>query len=144
VRLGWVLLAALAGACSEAKVPPARGLRVPLPDGWTASPGASGVLKVGPGGRGVATLERSAAPLPSMEALKTAVEAEGAVVASVVGAADSRVLRYSREGRGGLLVVRTLEPGVLLLCATTPEVAPEELEATQALCGKARLEAVGR
>jgi hypothetical protein len=144
VRFGWVVLAVLVGACSESKSSAPRGLRVPLPDGWAANAGASGVLKVGPKGRVVLTLERRTAALPSIEALKAAVEAEGAVVVRGAGAADSTTVRYTKPSAAGLLAVRTLENGVLLLCASTPEAALEELEAAESLCSAVRLEAIAR
>jgi hypothetical protein len=143
VRWGWLVLAVLAGACRETKSSP-RGLRVPLPDGWVANAGAGGVLLVGPKGRGVLTLERRTATLPTVDALKAAVEAEGAVVVRASGAIEATTLRYTRPTAAGLLSVRTLENGVLLLCASTPSAGEEDLEAAETLCEGVRLEPVPR
>jgi len=143
VRFGWVVLAVMAGACAESKSPP-RGLRVPLPDGWVANPGAPGVLQVGPKGRAVLTLERRSAKLPTVETLQAAVEAEGAVVVRGGGAVDSTTVRYSRASALGLLTVRTLENGALLLCASTPEAKQDELDSADTLCAAVRLEPVAR
>lgn len=143
MRFCWLVLAALAGACSDAKPVP-RGLRVPLPDGWTANAAASGVLSVGPKGRVVLTLERRTAVLPSVEALREAAEAEGAVVVRGSGSADSTTLRYAKASAYGLLTVRTLESGAQLLCASTPEAEEDELESAETLCAGVRLEPVAR
>ena len=130
----------MAGACSEAKPSP-RGLRVPLPDGWVANPAAPGVLSVGPKGRVVLTLERRSATLPSLASLEAAVEAEGGVVVRGAGAGDSTMVRYTRSSVAGLLLVRILENGALLLCASTPEAELDDLEAAENLCAAVRLEA---
>lgn len=143
MRFGWVVLAAMAGACSDVKPSP-RGLRVPLPEGWVANAAAPGVLKVGPKGRVVLTLERRTAGLPSVEALKAAVEAEGGVVARASGGVDATTVRYIRTSAEGLLTVRTLENGVLLLCASTPEAGHDDLEPADTLCAAVRLEPVPR
>ncbi len=139
MRFGWVALAVLAGACAETRSSPPRGLRVPLPDGWVANASAGGVLRVGPKGRVVLTLERRSASLPSLETLKAAVEAEGGVVVRAGNAVDSTTVRYTKPAPG-LLTVRTLENGGLLLCASTPDATQEELDDAEALCGKVRLE----
>jgi hypothetical protein len=134
-----VALAVLAGACTETKSSPPRGLRVPLPDGWVANADTGGVLKVGPKGRVVLTLERRSAPLPTLEVLKAAVETEGAVVIRAGNAADSTTVRYAKSAPA-FLTVRTLENGALLLCASTPAATQEELELAEALCADVRLE----
>ena len=101
------------------------------------------MLKVGPKGRVVLTLERRSAPLPTVDALKAAVEAEGAVVVRAGGTIDAIGVRYTRPAPG-MLTVRTLEYGALLLCASSPGVVPEELDALDALCTGVRLEAAAR
>lgn len=136
----WLVLALL--GCSEAKTPPPRGLRVPLPEGWVATAGGAGVLLVGPKGRAVLTLERRAVALPSLEVLTGAIEAEGGSVVRASGAADSTLVRYSRPPKSGLLVVRTLEGGAQLFCASTPSAESSELDAAESLCAGVRLEAV--
>lgn len=140
MRVGWLVLAVMAGACTESKPAAPRGLRVPLPEGWVAIAGAPGVLTVGPKGRAVLTLERRTAPLPTVEALKAAVEAEGAVVLHAGGAVDSTTVRFTKPAPG-LLTVRTLENGALLLCASTAQAEADELDAADTLCGSVRLEA---
>jgi hypothetical protein len=141
VRLVWAALVVAAGACSEPK-PATRGLRIPLPEGWVASPTAAGVLRVGPKGRAVLTLEKRAAALPSLEALEAAVVAEGAAVTHAEANASRILLRYARpDSAEALLAARLLEPGMLLLCASTVETEAEELDAAQALCGNVRLDA---
>lgn len=139
MRCGWVVLALGTWACSETKPSP-RGLRVPLPFGWVGTEGGSGILRVGPVGRAVLTLERRSAKLPSADALKAAVEAEGGSVVYAGGELDSITVRYTKAPARGLLRARTLEDGALLLCASTPEAAPEELEAVDTLCTQIRLE----
>ena len=129
-----------ASACSEPK-PPARGLRIPLPEGWVATPGGAGVLLVGPKGRQVMSLERRTAALPTLNALRGAVEAEGASVTHANGTPMTTSVRFSKpDAPEGLLTVRTLDPGVVLLCASTSEAEASELEAAQTLCGAVRLE----
>jgi hypothetical protein len=113
---------------------------VPLPEGWAASAGPAGVLEVGPKGRVLVTLERRAGSQPSLDLLKEAVEAEGATVAQAAGAAQSCSLRYRKGVAEGLLCVRTLETGLLLLCASTPAADGADLDAAQTLCAGARLE----
>src|SRR3954464_8708586 len=99
------------GACSESKGP-ARALRVPLPEGWVATSGSGGVLRVGPKGRAVLSLERRSAVLPTLESLRAAVEAEGASVTKSAETADSTAVRYARPGAAeGLLATHTLEGG---------------------------------
>lgn len=140
-RVCLALLVAWAGACSDSKVSP-RGLRVPLPDGWVATPGAPGVLQVGPKGRVVVTLERRTAALPTLNALRAAVEVEGAAVTGAAGTPFKSVVRYGKSEAGsGLLAVHILETGVVLLCASTPAAEPAELDSVQALCAGVRLEA---
>jgi len=133
-----VLAACVASACAEPKPVP-RGLRVPLPDGWVATASGGGELAAGPKGRVVMTLERRPGPLPTLEVLTSAVEAEGGDVVRGSGATDAISVRY-QKGALGFLAVRTLEGG-LLLCASTPMLEPAELEAAEALCGSVRLEA---
>ncbi len=133
-----MVLALWAGACSETKSSP-RGLRVPLPEGWVANAGAPGALAVGPNGRVVLTLERRSAQLPSLEALKAAVESEGGVVVRASSSAEGASVRYAKA-EPAMISMRVLEGGVLLLCASTPDAAPEELDAAEALCEAVRLE----
>ncbi len=141
MRFVWVVLVVVAGACSEPKPAP-RGLRIPLPDGWVASPGASGALRVGPKGRAVLTLEKRTAAVPSLDALKAAVETEGASVTHAEATPQRTQVRYAKPGTPeAVLAVRLLEPGVLLLCASTSDAEAEELEAGLALCSGVRLEA---
>lgn len=141
MRQVWVALLLFVSACSGGK-PAARGLRVPLPDGWAATPGAPGVLQVGPKGRVVVTLERRSAPLPAVAVLAAAVQAEGATVTHSEEIPGRALVRYAKSGAPeALLAVRTLEPGVLLLCASTPGAELEELESSLALCAAVRLEA---
>lgn len=90
----------------------------------------------------VLTLERRGASLPTLETLKTAVEAEGATVTRSESAEGLTSLRYSRAGAAeGLLAARTLGPAALLLCASTPIAGPEELDAAQSLCAAVKLDA---
>lgn len=99
-----------------------------------------GVLSIGPKGRVVLTLERRSGALPSPGSLQAAVEAEGGVVVRADGAGDSTRVRYTRLLAAGLLSVRVLENGALLLCASTPEAEPEDFEAAENLCAAVRLE----
>ena len=142
MRCVWVALLLWATACTEARSPP-RGLRVPLPEGWVAIPAGSGMLQVGPKGRVVLTLERRPGALLSLNALRGAVESEGASITQANGSASSTSVRYSKPGAPeAMLTVRALEPGVLLLCASTGQTEPSELDAAQTVCGGVRLEAV--
>ena len=141
MRWFWIALLLLGvSACSQNK-PASRGLRVPLPEGWTATPNAAGVLQAGPKGRAVLTLERKTAPLPALETLEAAVEAEGAAVTHAEASAAAVVVRFSRAGNPeALLMARPLTEGVVLLCATTLAAEAPELELGQTLCAGVRLE----
>lgn len=136
-----MVLAVVVGACSESKSPPPRGLRVPLPEGWAAVAGAPGELQVGPKGRVVLTLERRSVPLPAVETLTEAVEAEGGSVVRASGSVEATTVRYAKPSGSGLLAVRSLENGALLLCASTPKAEAGELDTAEALCSGVRLEA---
>lgn len=141
MKLAWVALLVTLTGCPDAK-PGARGLRVPLPEGWAATPGGSGILHVGPKGRVVLTLERRSLALPTLNALENAVEAEGAAVTHAEATPMRTLVRYAKaDAPEGLLAVRTLEPGVVLLCASTVAAEADELDAAQTLCSGVRLEA---
>lgn len=111
---------------------------MPLPEGWVATASEGGVLAAGPKGRVVVTLERRPGPLPTLEVLTAAVEAEGGEVVRGSGATDAISVRY-HKGNAAFLAVRTLEGG-LLLCASTPMLQAAELEAAETLCEGVRLE----
>ncbi len=139
-----MVLALIASGCTESKTPQ-RGLRVPLPDGWVANAGLAGVLMVGPKGRVIVTLERRSAQLPSLEVLTVAVEAEGGSIVRAASALDSLSVRFAKPPSSmGLLVVRTLENGALLLCGSTPHAAVADLDPAEALCAGVRLEPAPR
>ena len=88
------------------------------------------------------TLERRSGAVPTLDALQAAVEAEGAGVTHAEATPAQTLVRYARPGAPeGFLTVRTLEPGALLLCASTIGIETEELEPSQFLCAAVRLEA---
>lgn len=129
----------LAGACPDPNRP--RGLRVPLPEGWVATASSAGALRVGPKGRVVLSLERRAGPLPSLSVLDAAIVAEGGAVVEGSSGPEGISIHYRKGERTGLLMVRPLEPGTLVLCASEPDASAAELAIVQTLCLEVRLEA---
>ena len=115
-------------------------LRVPLPDGWVARAAPSGALEAGPKGRVVLTLDRRTGALPAVDALSAAVEEAGGAVVASSATGEAVRIRYTKGDTIGLLVVRPLEGGALLLCASAPAATPDELDASEALCGQVGLE----
>jgi hypothetical protein len=127
----------------------ARGLRLQLPEGWTAEQDAQGALLVGPPGRAVLRIAHSAeteteADLPSSEELRE-------VFTSELSGARVKTLQSEDEDEGSLWVGR-VEPegegasgwdvalgsrrvkGELFLCATLPGARPPEVQSAADLC----------
>jgi hypothetical protein len=154
--LGSALAAALVG-CPERQTPAVadrppeaaaepRGLRVDLPEGWTARVDADGALLLGPAGRAVLRIARLQEPQsePSLENL------EKAFVSELPGASirDARtqqipggVLWFGRVvPRGGspqgwpvMLGTRRVDEETLL-CATLPGASAAEVADAARLC----------
>lgn len=125
------MLAALC-ACAEKPAAPT-GLRVPLPDGWVATPKGAG-LAVGPKGRVVATLEPRAGDVPKSLELSRAVTAEGAFDVTREDGDGYSAVRYALgSGREGFLAVKRT-PAKTVWCASTAEARPADIDDGLALC----------
>ena len=125
-------------ACPEKAVSARGGLRVPLPPGWVADENKPGLLRAGPRGRPLLTLEhRGDAPLPGPEQLEAVLEGQGARLVAVRRDASSVTARYRLEaGPSEALAfvgARRLE-GRLFLCASAPEASEGELLISEGIC----------
>lgn len=136
--LALALLGAM-GCPSEKPAAPAEaptGLRVPLPDGWRFSASAD-VLAVGPRGRVVLQLERSARPLPTLDALAARVAAEGVEILQKESIDSFVGVRYSiavdKARQEGFLGARQVGPHTVW-CATTGGALPGEVEQSMTVC----------
>lgn len=149
LRSFWVPGALLLGACpSTPAVPPppppaARGLRVPLPDGWTAREVAPQVLVAGPKGQGVLRVERGGDPLPAVDAFAETLDAEGVEVLSRITRESFRALKYRVRADGGGDAVAFLAlketQGQVFLCASEPGALEGQQDAALAACEKLEL-----
>lgn len=139
----WPLLLAGTVACesSPSKSSPqaeARsGLRVPLPEGWHATAlGAD--LEVGPQGRAVLLLENTQKPMPRLETLVAAAEADGVHRLKKESADDFIGIRYSNRtsaesAREAFLGVSRIGPRTIW-CSTTAAAETEEVEKAMEVC----------
>ncbi len=143
-RSFWVPGALFLGACTSptpATPPPApRGLRVPLPDGWTAREIAPQVLVAGPKGQGVLRVERGGAPLPTIDAFAQTLEAEGTEVLTRVTRESFRAVKYRVHADGGgetnaFLALKETQ-GQVFLCASEPGALEGQQDAALAACEK--------
>lgn len=169
VGAAFVFLALGCGGCREETPPagsgngePARhpatapatprrsGVKVPLPEGWTARAASEELLAVGPAGRDVLRIELRpgrAAQLPTAEALVASMGAslEGVQVETVDAKTEPdralAVLRLTRATDGGAprttlaLLGAKRVAGDLFLCSTTPGASEEDVKAAAAACG---------
>jgi len=122
-----------------------RGLRVDLPEGWTARVDSDGSLLLGPAGRPVLRVTRRAEPKepPSAESLSKLFRSE-------MRGARVRTLER-REVEGGSLWLGEVTPpnqreswqvmlgarrldDETLLCATLPDARPNEVQQAAELC----------
>lgn len=123
---------------ADGSVPPGKvGLKVPLPDGWVAHPGAGGVLQVGPGGHVVMTVEHRPEEhrgLPDAGAVPSALREEGVMVLGELPLPDGWLLRYQWPGHEQALLGARQLPTGLLLCASSPGATLDEVKQAAALC----------
>lgn len=137
-RLALTSLLLLGCDSPTAKPTPEKSsLRVPLPDGWKASP-LSGGLQVGPAGRVVLQLESTTRPFPEAAEFVAAVEQQGVEVEEKELVETFLGVRYSVTLEGGgrraaFLGVRQTGPRTIW-CSTTASVRPEEIEAATTVC----------
>lgn len=131
LRLG--VLCALACACPEKAATAPTGLRVPLPEGWVATPRGTG-LEVGPKGRVVATLELRGQEVPKSLELSRTVSAEGATEVTQDDGEGYAAVRYSLgSGREGFLAVKKT-PSKTVWCASTAKATSDDIDDALALC----------
>lgn len=172
LRVRWVgaavvFLASVLAGCpdakkeSEGKTEPARheasapagrrsGVKVPLPEGWTARAASEELLAVGPAGRDVLRIELrpgQGSQLPSAEELVERLR--GAMDGVNVETIDAKttpenalaVLRLSSAADGGATRTTLALLGAkrvandLFLCSTTPGASEEDVKAAAAACG---------
>lgn len=127
----WVPLVAVL-ACSERPTPPS-GLRVPLAEGWVATP-TTGGLSVGPKGRVVATLELRSAEVPRAMELSRVATAEGATGLLQDEGEGYSAVRYSLGGdRDGFLAVKKVGTRTVW-CASTARASSADVDDGLALC----------
>ncbi|MCC6336322.1 MAG: hypothetical protein IT380_20345 [Myxococcales bacterium] len=137
---GWVscacpsLLAPDAGPSLERQ-----GLKVPLPDGWKAAPGAGGLLLAGPAGRTVLELESSSRPLPTAAALLEALGAQDVYVVEEVESGDFVQVRYrlATDGGGEEAFLGVRRTGRLTVwCASVAGASPGEVQEAAGVCAR--------
>jgi hypothetical protein len=136
--LGALLLTA--AACPDKVAGPQKpgGLKVPLPDGWKASAGDDGVLRVKTEGREVMTMVvRADSALPATDALEGAVAEGGGESLGALALPDGVLLRFRvATGAEGVLGVRRFG-GRRLLCSSEPQVQQAELKTVAQMCSEA-------
>ncbi|MER2561460.1 MAG: hypothetical protein ABTQ32_12090 [Myxococcaceae bacterium] len=127
----WVPLVAVL-ACTERPATPT-GLRVPLAEGWVATPTAGG-LSVGPKGRVVATLELRNTEVPRALELSRVATAEGATGLLQDEGEGYSAVRYSLgAGRDGFLAVKKVGAKTVW-CASTARASSADVDDGLALC----------
>ncbi|MBL8922619.1 MAG: hypothetical protein JNJ54_27465 [Myxococcaceae bacterium] len=127
----WVVALVLL-SCSEKPAAPV-GLRVPLPDGWAATPTGGG-LSVGPRGRVVTTLELRGGAVPRAAELGQAATAEGASNVLMDEGEGFAVARYTlADRRDGFLAVKRVGSRTVW-CASTANASVNEVDDGVALC----------
>lgn len=134
----WLPLVAVL-ACPERPAAPS-GLRVPLTEGWVATPTAGG-LSVGPKGRVVATLELRTAEVPRAVELSRIATAEGATGMLQDEGEGYSAVRYSFGGeRDGFLAVKKVGARTVW-CASTARASSADVDDGLALCRSVSAEA---
>ncbi len=127
----WLLAAVLAG-CAQKPAAPV-GLRVPLTEGWVATPQGGG-LAVGPKGRVVASLELRGGDVPRAAELSRAVTSEGATQVLLDDGEGYAAVRYTlAPGRDGFLAVKRVG-GRTVWCSSTANAKNDEVDDALALC----------
>ncbi len=137
-RLAFVVavMAALLCACPADKPVTRGGLRVPLPDGWLATPHGA-LLEAGPAGRPAVTLESRDAPLPALGALLGALAAEGTQVLEKESSETFVGARYlaGADGASPEAFVGVKRVGARTVwCASTSAATPEQVQAGFGVC----------
>jgi hypothetical protein len=137
------LTAGLWLGCPPDKPGPAKlGLRVPLPDGWEASPQGA-ALEAGPPGRAVVVLESRTSPLPSVDELLAALATEGVVIQAKESTPEFIGARYALTGDGGqvegFLAVKQVGQRTVW-CSSTAQAGLEQVREGFALCRAVGLE----
>ena len=140
-----VLAAALAACTSKPAGPTARGIHVPLPEGWVVSAQSGSALKAGPRGRSVLRVDVRPGdpthPLPSPLTLaeefsKDAAALRATVVSEVAEKDLSMVLlEVSRQGSRARAMLGVKRLGrQLLLCASEPGSSEDEVNSATEAC----------
>lgn len=128
--------------CSEKRTmttaaTPRGGLRVPLPDGWVATP-VGDRLEAGPAGRPALVLELSDAPLPTLDALLAMVVSERVSVREKESSDSFVAVSYAFGVDGGVAQPAFLAVKVLgarrLLCSSAAGAKPDEVARGLATC----------
>lgn len=131
------LCSLLLWACpAERPAAEARGaLRVPLPEGWRATP-VTGGLQVGPAGHGVLLLETLTMPLPTLQQLLGLLEREKVQVVSKESTDSFVAVRYrlSAEAPDEGLVGARRVPGRVVFCSSLRGARPDEVEVAMKVC----------
>jgi glucose/arabinose dehydrogenase len=134
----WLVAAVLVG-CAQKPTAPV-GLRVPLTEGWAATPHAGG-LSVGPKGRVVASLELRGGEVPRAAELSRAVSSEGATHVLLDDGEGYAAVRYTlAPGRDGFLAVKRVG-GRTVWCSSTANARDDEVDDALALCRNLSTEA---
>lgn len=119
------------------EAPPRNALRVPLPQGWSATAEGTG-LAVGPQGRPVGALEPSADPLPPASVIEQALSQAHAQALEPLAADGFVGFTYDVANDAGLTArgfvgVRQVGRGTVR-CASTELAALTDLAPLAALC----------
>lgn len=131
---------ALAGAlgCPATPATPTagKGLRVPLSDGWVATP-VGDRLEAGPPGRVALLLESKTVPLPTADALAAAATADGAQRLIKESQSNFIMVRYSLASDAGalaaFLAVRQVGARTVW-CASTAAARAADVEEAISVC----------
>jgi len=142
----WVAAALLCCGCPTEKPAARLGLRVPLPDGWVATPRGA-ALEAGPAGRAVVTLESRTSALPPLEQLLAALETEGVQVQEKASEDSYVGARYQLGLDGGVdagqpegfVAVKKVGERTVW-CASAAQATAEQVRAGFALCRAVGLE----
>ncbi|MEW5743635.1 MAG: hypothetical protein AB1938_32285 [Myxococcota bacterium] len=119
------------------------GLKVPLPDGWKATPGAKG-LTVGPPGRAVLELESSTRAFPALAALERALGGQAVRILEKSDSVDFVGVRYSlaADGGGDVAFLGVRRVGRLTVwCASLAGAQASEVAEAERVCARLGLEA---
>lgn len=141
----WLAAALLCGCPSDK--PAARfGLRVPLPDGWVATPRGA-ALEAGPGGKAAVTFESRTSALPPVEELLAALATEGVQVQEKAADESFVGARYQLGLDGGVdagqpegfVAVKKVGERTVW-CASAAQASAEQVRAGFAVCRSVGLE----